>query len=286
LRQSLDTPPESTCAEGFLAYAAFPLVVRGEVRGLLEVGHRSPLAPDTDWVEFLEALAGQAAVAVDVASQAERQRRAHLELNTACDAAVEGWSRAMDLRDHEIEGHSRRVTDMTLRLARALGIGDDSLVQIRHGSLLHDIGKLVISDAILRKPGPLTDEEWVVMRTHPQRALEMLAPIPFLHAAMDIPFCHHELWDGSGYPRGLKGEQIPLAARIFTAVDIWDALSYDRPYRNAWPREQVEAHLRTLAGVHLDPAIAALLLRTLAAVADEARAATPEAPVLIEDPRR
>ena len=183
----------------------------------------------------------------------EGLRRSNLELSLAYDATIEGWSRAMDLRDHETEGHSRRVTEMTLRLARAMGMGEAELVHVRRGALLHDIGKMGIPDRILLKPGPLTDEELAVMRRHPAYAFEMLSPIAFLRPALDIPYCHHEKWDGTGYPRGLKGEQIPLAARIFAAVDIWDALRSDRPYRKAWPEERVCEHIASLAGTHLDP---------------------------------
>ena len=161
----------------------------------------------------------------------------------------------MDLRDHETEGHSRRVTEMTLRLCRALGMGDDELVHVRRGALLHDIGKIGIPDAILLKPSELTDEERAVIRRHPRYALEMLSPIAFLRPALDIPHCHHERWDGAGYPNGLRGEEIPLAARAFAAVDIWDALRSDRPYRPGWPMGRVLEHLRSLAGTHLDPRV-------------------------------
>jgi PAS domain S-box-containing protein len=241
--------------EAFAAYWAVPLVSKGLVRGVLEIGHRSLLDPDSDWLEFLDTLAGQAAIAVDNACLYEGLRRSNLELSLAYDATIEGWSRAMDLRDHETEGHSRRVTEMTLRLARAMDLDEAELVHVRRGALLHDIGKIGIPDAILLKPGPLTDEEAAIMRRHPQLALEMLAPIAFLRPALDIPYCHHERWDGTGYPRGLKADQIPLAARIFAAVDIWDALSSDRPYRLGWPSKVVRERLRSLAGSHLDPKV-------------------------------
>ncbi len=182
------------------------------------------------------------------------------ELQEAYDATIAGWARALDLRDHETEGHSRRVTEVTLRLARAMGIPDAELVQIRRGAFLHDIGKMGVPDAILLKPGDLTAEEWPIMRQHPTLAAAMLEPIAFLRPALDIPYCHHERWDGTGYPRGLIGEQIPLAARIFAVVDIWDALRHDRPYRSAWPEEAVRAHLRSLAGTHLDPTVVAAFL--------------------------
>ena len=185
------------------------------------------------------------------------------ELIHAYDATIEGWSRALDLRDHETEGHSRRVTEMTLRLARAAGILEDQIIHVRRGALLHDIGKMGIPDRILLKPGPLDDDEWAIMRRHPSLAREMLAPAKFLHPALDIPYCHHEKWNGTGYPQGLCGEEIPLPARLFALVDVWDALTSDRPYRRAWPRERVMDHLRSLAGTHFDPNVVALFLSLL-----------------------
>ena len=177
----------------------------------------------------------------------------HEELTRAYDATIEGWSRALDLRDHETEGHSRRVTEMTLRLAAVLNVADVEMVNVRRGALLHDIGKMGVPDSILLKPEALTEEEWVVMRRHPVLACELLSPIEFLRPALDIPYCHHEKWDGSGYPRGLAGEEIPLAARLFALVDVWDALSSDRPYRRAWPQERVRDYLQSLSGIHFEP---------------------------------
>ncbi len=187
------------------------------------------------------------------------------ELIHAYDATIEGWSRALDLRDHETEGHSRRVTEMTLRLARAVGVSEDQINHVRRGALLHDIGKMGVPDRILLKPGPLDDDEWAIMRRHPALAYEMLTPTEFLHPALDIPYCHHEKWDGTGYPQGLRGEQIPLAARLFALVDVWDALTSDRPYRAAWPRERVLDHLRSLAGSHFDPQIVPVFIQMLQA---------------------
>ncbi|HKZ70871.1 MAG TPA: HD-GYP domain-containing protein, partial [Anaerolineales bacterium] len=154
-------------------------------------------------------------------------------------------------------------TELTLRLAREMGIDDAELVHIRRGALLHDIGKMGVPDSILLKPGPLTEEEWAIMHQHPTHAFEMLAPIDYLRQALDIPYCHHEKWDGAGYPRGLKGERIPLAARIFAVVDVWDALRSDRPYRGGWPEEQVREYIREQAGKHFDPAVAEMFLREL-----------------------
>ena len=217
--------------EDFVTCFVVPLVAKDRVKGVLKVLHRSILEPAPEWLEFLEILAGQAAIAIDNAWLFDDLRRSNAELAAAYDATIEGWSRALDLRDQETEGHSRRVTEMTVQLARAMAVPEAELVHVRWGALLHDIGKMGIPDRILHKPGPLSEEEWQVMRRHPQYALEMLRPIAFLCPALAIPYCHHERWDGSGYPAGLKGEEIPLAARIFAAVDVWDALRSDRPYR-------------------------------------------------------
>ena len=189
-------------------------------------------------------------------------------MRLAYNATIEGWSRALDLRDKETEGHTLRVTEITLRLAQAMNLGDEALAHIRWGSLLHDTGKMGIPDAILLKPGSLTDEEQVVMRKHPQYAYDMLAPITFLHSALDIPYCHHEKWDGTGYPRGLKSEAIPLAARIFAVVDVWDALRSDRPYRPAWTEAKVREHIRGLAWTHFDPKVVEVFLKVISETAD------------------
>ena len=186
------------------------------------------------------------------------------ELALAYDATIHGWSAALDLRDKETEGHSRRVTEMTIRIAQALGIDQEQIEHIRRGALLHDIGKMGIPDAILLKPDPLTEEEWEIMRRHPQYAYNFLSAIDFLRPALEIPLCHHERWDGAGYPRGLKGEEIPLSARIFMVVDVWDALSSDRPYRAAWPPERVKAHIQSLAGSHFDLCAVEVFLTVLA----------------------
>jgi PAS domain S-box-containing protein len=246
--------------EGFHTYFGAPLIAKGQIKGVLEVFHRVPLEPDQEWLDYLEALAGQAAIAVDNLALFDDLQRTNIQLVIAYDATIEGWSRALDLRDKETEGHTQRVTEMTMRLARARGVADSELVHMRRGALLHDIGKMGIPDRILLKPGPLDDEEWEIMRRHPQYAYDMLLPIAYLRPALDIPYCHHEKWDGSGYPRGLKGHDIPLAARIFAVADVWDALSSDRPYRPKWPPEKVREHIRAGAGAHFDPEVAALFL--------------------------
>lgn len=249
--------------EGFVTYFGVPLVARGQVRGVLDVLHREPLVPDGSWLSFLEALAGQAAIAIENASMLTELQKSHMELQVAYDSTLEGWVKALDLRDKETEGHTQRVTEMTVRLARAMGLAEEELVHIRRGALLHDIGKIGIPDEILLKPGKLTDEEWVVMRKHPVYAYEWLSPVSYLKQALDIPYCHHEKWDGTGYPRGLKGEDIPLSARIFAVVDVWDALRSDRPYRAGWPIEQVREYLVENAGKHFDKQVVDVFLREI-----------------------
>jgi PAS domain S-box-containing protein len=239
--------------EDFVEFYAAPLSAKGRIIGVLEVFHRAPNEVDDEWRNFLETLAGQAAIAVDNAQLFQDLQHSNTNLILAYDATIEGWSRALDLRDKETEGHTQRVTAMTERLALAMDISDEKLLHIRRGALLHDIGKMGVPDKILLKPDKLTDGEWAIMRQHPQFAFDMLAPIAYLRPALDIPGCHHEKWDGTGYPRGLKGEQIPLAARLFAVVDVWDALRSDRPYRQGWPEGKVLEHIRTLAGTHFDP---------------------------------
>ena len=188
---------------------------------------------------------------------------AHIQLLSAYDATIEGWSRAMDLRDKETEGHTQRVTALTEKLARLAGMGAVDLLNMRRGSLLHDIGKMGVPDSILHKPDKLTDEEWVVMRQHPQHAYDMIQPIEYLRPALDIPYCHHEKWDGSGYPRGLKSEEIPLSARIFAINDVWDAVTSDRPYRLAWDKQKALDYIREQNGRHFDPYVVGLFYKMI-----------------------
>ena len=198
---------------------------------------------------------GKTAIAIDTLELYDRLQRNNLQLTQAYDATIEGWSMALDLRDRETEGHTLRVTDLTVKLAFAMGVSDEDLVHIRRGALLHDMGKLGVPDSILLKPGELTEEEWAVMIEHPRMAYNMLSPSEYLRPALDIPYSHHEKWDGTGYPNALKGTQIPLAARIFAVVDVYDALTSDRPYREAWPMEKTLAHIREQAGTHFDPQV-------------------------------
>jgi PAS domain S-box-containing protein/putative nucleotidyltransferase with HDIG domain len=247
--------PDVMLREEFVSYIGVPLIVRGRVLGVLEVFCRTLLDPDLEWLEFIQTLASQAAIAIENATLFESLQHTNAGLREAYEATIEGWSRALDLRDNETEGHSQRVTTMTMDLARSLGIGDEDLIHIRRGALLHDIGKMGIPDKILRKPAPLNKREQEIMQRHPQYALDMLSPISFLRESLDIPYCHHEKWDGTGYPRGLKGEEIPLAARIFAVADVYDALCSDRPYRKAWAVQDVLEYIRSQSGIHFDPAI-------------------------------
>jgi PAS domain S-box-containing protein/putative nucleotidyltransferase with HDIG domain len=246
--------------ERFETYYGVPMTSRGELIGVLEVYHRRACVLDTDQQEFLATVAGQAAIAIANVRLLNELKHSNEELSNAYDSTIEGWSRALDLRDQETEGHSQRVTELTLRLARAMGFSEEELVHVRRGALLHDIGKMGIPDAVLLKPAPLCQEEWELMRRHPVYAHEMLSPINFLAPALDIPFCHHEKWDGSGYPNGLTGEEIPLSARLFAIVDVWDALRSDRPYRKAWPTDKACEHIRSLSGTHFDPQVVGAFL--------------------------
>jgi response regulator RpfG family c-di-GMP phosphodiesterase len=249
--------------EDFVSYFGVPLISKGEVKGVLEIFNRSPLRVDMDWLNFLDSLSWQTAIAIDNALLFEKIQRSNFDLEMAYNATIEGWSHALDLRDKETEGHTQRVTEMTENLARLIGVNGSQLANIRRGSLLHDIGKMGVPDNILHKPGPLTDDEWEIMRRHPQLAFDLLTPISYLQQALDIPFCHHEKWDGTGYPRRLKGEQIPLAARIFAVADVWDALTSDRPYRKRWTKRKALKHIRENSGTHFDPQVVEIFLREI-----------------------
>lgn len=258
-RRSIEEP-HATLPNGFRSQHAVPLVTKGQVIGVLNVYHGQEIRPDPEWRDFLLAVAEQAAIGIENARLFQDLQRSNDELAVAYDATIEGWVRALDMRDEETEGHTQRVTTLTLDLARAMGIGESELVHLRRGALLHDIGKMGVPDVILRKPGPLTPEERALIEQHTTWAHEWLAPIRYLRPAMDIPYCHHEKWDGTGYPRGLRGEQIPLAARIFAVVDIYDAMRSDRVYRPAWPEDRVIAQIKELSGSHLDPQVVDVFL--------------------------
>ncbi len=257
--QSKELPKD----EKFVEYFGIPLIAKGMLKGVLEVFHRTPLTPDLDWLNYLETLGGQAAIAIDNVQMFEGVQQSNLELVTAYDATIEGWSRAMDLRDKETEGHTLRVTELTVQLAKKMGISQQEIVQMRRGALLHDIGKLGVPDNVLLKPDKLSTFEWAVMRQHPSYAYKMLLPIVYLRPALDIPYCHHERWDGTGYPRELKGEDIPVAARIFAIIDVWDALRSDRPYRAGWTIEKIREHIIEESGKHFDPRVVEAFLSLL-----------------------
>jgi putative nucleotidyltransferase with HDIG domain/PAS domain S-box-containing protein len=219
-------------------------------------------------------MTGRIYISHDVTAQKELERelrklnseledRVHArtwELAEAYDTTLEGWARALELRDKETEGHSRRVTEITLKVARSMNISEEDIEQIRRGAILHDIGKMSVPDEILHKPGKLTDEERNIIKEHPDTAYKLLSPIPFLKKALEIPYSHHEKWDGSGYPQGLKGDDIPLAARIFAIADVWDALGSNRPYNQAWSREKIVLYFVEESGKHFDPIIVNIFL--------------------------
>jgi putative nucleotidyltransferase with HDIG domain len=246
-----------------------PLKLKDDLIGVLYVDNRAHagIFKEHD-LELILAFADQAAVAIHNARLLENLKEtnfqleaANIELNIAYEATLHGWVRALDLRDKETEGHTRRVTVLTQRLAQRMGVDRDELEHITRGALLHDIGKMAISDEILRKKGPLTPEERVIMQTHPVHAYEMLSPIEFLRPAIDIPYRHHEKWDGTGYPHGLQREEIPYAARIFAVIDVWDALTSDRPYHTARPHDEVRQLIQADSGKHFDPQVVEAFMR-------------------------
>lgn len=247
--------------EGFVSYLAVPLIARGETMGVMEVFQRSRMDIKPEWLEFLQAIAYQGAIALDNSFLFRNLQRSNTNLSVAYDRTIEGWSNALDMRDKETKGHSQRVADLTVRIAEEFNIKDEELTHIRRGALLHDIGKMSVSDSILLKPGKLSEEEREIMKRHPEHARDLLYPIEHLRPAIDIPLYHHEKWDGTGYPRGLKGEDIPLAARIFSVLDVWDALMSDRPYRPAWPEEKVTDYIKSEAGSSFDARVVEVFLK-------------------------
>ncbi len=257
---SKDTILRKVAKEGFVTYAGVPLIAKGQVKGVLEVYQRRYRDQEAYWLELLDALAGQAAIAIDNASLFDQLQRSNEELNSAYDTTLENWVEILDRRNGEPPNHTQRLVEMTLNLARRVGIRDKELIHIRRGALLHDVGMWEVSEHILRKAEPLSDEEKVLIRQHPLAAYRMLSPIPYLRPTLDIPYCHHERWDGSGYPRGLIGEQIHLSARLFAVVDVWQALISPKPYRNAWTFDQARAYLEQQAGQQFDPEIVRIFL--------------------------
>lgn len=248
---------------GFRGYIGFPISSDSGPSGVLELHFNEKQELSDDWINFLLTVAGQAAIVLDNTFLYSRLEESNRELETAYEATITGWSHALELRDKETKGHSERVLRMAVDLARQMGITEPELVHFRRGVLLHDIGKMGIPDNILLKPASLTDDEWVIMRKHPQYAYDLLKGIDYLRPSLEIPYRHHERWNGSGYPGGLSGEEIPLPARIFAVVDVWDALISDRPYRPGWSQEEVIHYLRQNAGILFDPLV---VERTIALV--------------------
>ena len=240
-------------SEKFVVYYGVPLVAKGRVLGVLEIFNRSHLQPDEDWLDFLNIISGQTAIAIDSAIMFKDLQKSNFELSLAYNATIDAWSRTLDLRDRETEGHTRRVTDLTIRFAVMNGVKESDLIHLRRGATLHDIGKVVIPDHILFKPGPLTQDEWETMRQHPKYAVDLLSPIKYLEPAMEIPHWHHEKWDGTGYPDRLDGEEIPYSARMFALADVYDALTSDRPYRSAWSKQDTLQYIESQAGKQFDP---------------------------------
>jgi HD-GYP domain-containing protein (c-di-GMP phosphodiesterase class II) len=247
----------------FVEYYAIPLTIKDKTEGVLEIYHRSPLQWGLDDLNLLEMFAKQAAIAVDRAALSDGIKISYTEIAQAHDATIKGWARALSLRDKETEEHTCRVTGLALNLARMMNIPKKKLIHIQRGAILHDIGKLGIPDRILLKPDILTDDEWAIMRRHPLYALQILAPINYLKPALEIPYYHHEKWDGTGYPHGLKETQIPLAARIFAVADVYDALTSDRPYRVAWSHAAAKEYIRNNSGTHFDPDVVACFTRLM-----------------------
>jgi putative nucleotidyltransferase with HDIG domain len=239
-----------------LSILCAPLKIKNDLIGVIYVDNRAHTGIfSADDLGMISAFANHAAVAIDNARLFDGLQESNAELEIAYQATLEGWVRALDMRDKETEGHTQRVTKLTQRLAKTMGVDDDALLHITRGALLHDIGKMAIPDSILLKQGSLTPEERILIQKHPVYAYEMLSPIKFLLPALDIPHCHHEKWDGSGYPQGLKGEEIPFAARIFSVVDVWDALIYDRPYRKGVAPGSVKKMITEQSGMHFDPRV-------------------------------
>ena len=255
--------PQFIAEESFVNGVSSPLISKSEVKGVLQIFSRTPKERDEDWKNFFELLAGQISLAIYNADLYEQLQRSNQELSLAYDATLEGWVHALDLRDREMEGHTQRVSELTVELAQTMHLTADEIPHLRRGALLHDIGKMAIPDSILLKAGPLSEAEWEVMRQHPKYAMDLLAHISYLEKALDIPYCHHEKWDGSGYPRGLRGLQIPFAARMFAVIDVWDSLITPRVYRPAWPEDRAIKYIREQAGSQFDPEIAQAFIKMM-----------------------
>jgi len=255
-RNAALSPAEKTvvASRKLISILYFPLVLKEKSIGAFIVGTTDKVRYFSEKeIDLCNILAYQVSLAVSNAQLYAKVQSAVDELTRSYDATLEGWSRILDMRDHDTDEHTHRVVNLTVALASKMGIPKSELGDVRRGALLHDIGKMGIPDAILQKPGKLTDDEWAVMKTHPRLACEFLSHISYLEPALDIPLCHHEKWDGTGYPQKLRGEDIPLSARIFSVVDVYDALVSDRPYRKAWKKEDALAYIQEQSGKHFFP---------------------------------
>ena len=242
-------------SENFHVYYSVPMIAKGKLVGALEIYSRKEEGLDQETLEFLTSIADQTSIALNSIEMFEDLRSKNLELIISYDTTIEAWSKTLDLRDEETSQHTNRVTRLTIDLAREMGFQESELIHLQRGALLHDIGKIGIPDRVLHKPGPLDEEEWDIVKQHPVAAYNLLSPVQFLRNALDIPYCHHERWDGSGYPQGLSGEQIPLAARLFAVIDVWDALLSDRPFRKAWSKDKTLEYIRSQSGIQFDPRV-------------------------------
>jgi putative nucleotidyltransferase with HDIG domain/PAS domain S-box-containing protein len=240
-----------------------PIIVGGKVTGVLEIFQRKPFIPSDEWFSYLEAMSFQTGIALEYGELYMELQKTYINLENSYEATIEGWSSALDLRDQETEGHSQRVTSLSIAMASKLGLDHEEVRRYRRGALLHDIGKIGIPDSILKKPGSLDKDEWKVMKSHPQMAANILKKIPYLADCIDIPLYHHERFDGKGYPTGLKGTEIPLSARVFSIIDVYDALTSDRPYRKAWTKTATIKYLRDMAGTQFDPAIVPVFIEMI-----------------------
>ncbi|MBN1231315.1 MAG: HD domain-containing protein [Anaerolineales bacterium] len=239
----------------FTSCVTSPLISKDQVVGVMELFYKEEHEPDREWWQILYKFSEQLAIGVADIMRSYELKERNRELLVTYDLTLKGWAQALEIRDFETEKHSERVTEMTVELSKRLGIPDEIIQHIQRGALLHDVGKIGVPDEILYKPGGLSPQEWQIMRKHPTYAYQLLKDIPFLMDAIDIPYCHHERWDGSGYPRGLKGEEIPIAARIFAVIDVFDALISDRPYRSAWSIKDTSDYLVENSGILFDPQI-------------------------------
>ncbi len=249
--------------EKFQWYHVEPLIIKDKIMGVLELFFKKKFEPDDNWNSSIKAIAQQTAIVIDNSTLFNNLRETNQKLLSSYESTIEGWSRALELRDRETENHSNRVTELTIKVCELYGMSKEELIHIRRGALLHDIGKMGIPDSILLKKEKLTESDWEVIKKHPKYAYDLIYPIEYLRPAIDIPYCHHEKWDGSGYPRGLKGNDIPLSARIFAIIDVWDALLSDRPYRDAWPKDKVIKEIKRLSGTHFDPQAVEHFLRVI-----------------------